>query len=578
MNFLSPHFLWGLLAAVPLIAVYFLKVRPRRRQVTAFFLWQQVFEKRKSSSLFQRLRNALSLILMLLTLAAAVFAAAGLRFQKSDERDLVVIIDASPSMHANVNGKPLITQARSTTRDWIKALNGTRRIAIALAANDLHFISHLSESPRDLLDACDLITATDLPITPMSVAAVNAAAAHGAAHTRFVLITDGNRGWEGLAPNIEVVRLTNKALPNAGFIAADLEWSGIAGRQARFFYQVASSYPSAKYLELELRNEDDPSFLRILPLSLKPGEISTATVDIVGAQPGRWTTRLLGGDAFPDDDQVALGLAPRKPVRVAIPATDSYFFQRCVESFQAASGALTLVTSAPDVVLARGSAPPDASAALIFAPQGESPFWTSIGKPCEVLLPETKSPGHPVLKNLDFDALRFEGALAIVPPAGSLILATAESGVPLIWQTTVANKTAVVVNLDPDDGEFFLSPWFPVIVHNAATHLAGRASPPRAVFATGSVVTLPGGATSPAGSKLTDPPVLLNQRGHWRTSIGEWFGAAIFSESETVLDAKGPAASAKPIEHGHPALVWLLILALSLLAGEMLLYHRRKVG
>ncbi|MEI6176442.1 MAG: BatA domain-containing protein [Verrucomicrobiota bacterium] len=578
MNFLSPNFLWGLLAAVPLIAVYFLKVRPRRRQVTAFFLWQQVFEKRKASSLFQRLRNALSLILMLFTLVAAVLAAAGLRLQKSDERDLVVIIDASPSMHASVNGKSLIAQARITTRDWIKALNGTRRIAIALAANDLHFLSHLSESPRDLLEATDLITVTDLPITPATVEAVNAAAAHAAAHTRFVLMTDGNRGWEGLAPNIEVVRLSDKALPNAGFIAADIEWSGIAGRQARFFYQVASSYPGGKYVELELRNEDDPSFLRILPLNLKPGEATATTLDVDAAQPGRWSARLLGGDAFPDDDQVALGLAPRMPVRVAIPATDSYFFQRCVESFQAASGALTLVTTAPDVVLAKGSAPPAANASLIFAPQGDSPFWKSIGKPIEVLLPEVKSPGHPVLKNLDFDALRFEGARAIVPPEGSLILATAESGMPLIWQSTVSNKTAVVVNLDPNEGEFFLSPWFPVIVHNAATHLAGRASPTRAVFATGSVVTLPGVLISPAGANLSDPQVVLNQRGHWRTSTGEWFGAAILSESETVLDAKGPAASAKPIERGYPLLVWLLILSLGLLAGEMLLYHRRKVG
>jgi hypothetical protein len=610
MNFLSPQFLWGLLAAVPLVAVYFLKVRPRRRTVTAFFLWQQVFEKRKSASLFQRLRDALSLLLMLLTLAAAVFAAAGLRFRKSDERDLVVIVDASPSMRARVDGKSLVAQARTTTREWIKALNGTRRMAIGLAANDLHFISHLSESPRDLLDATDLIAAADLPITPATVAAVNAAAAYGAARTRFILVTDGSRGWEGLAPNIEVVRLTDQALPNAGFIAADLEWSGIAGSQARFFYQIGSSFLVDKHLELELRNADDPALLRIIPLTLKPGTPVTDTLDVEGASPGRWTARLLGGDAFPDDDQAALGLAPRRPVSVAIPPTDAYFFQRCVESFQVASGALQLVSANPEVVLAKGNAGGAGilpAASLIFAPQGESPFWKSVGEPCEVLLPEAKQPGHPVLKNLDFEALRFEGARAVVPAENSLILATAESGMPLIWQATVANKTAVVVNLDPDEGEFFLSPWFPVIVHNAATHLAGRSSPPRAVVATGSLATVPGGATPPnnpppengvansghgqnarttggagilpaAAPALADSTLLIDQRGHWHAATGEWFGGAILSEPETVLDAKGPAASAKSIERGHPPLVWLLFLALGLLAGEMLLYHRRKVG
>jgi hypothetical protein len=633
MNFLSPQFLWGLLAAVPLVAVYFLKVRPRRRTVTAFFLWQQVFEKRKSASLFQRLRDALSLLLMLLTLAAAVFAAAGLRFRKTDERDLVVIVDASPSMRARVDGKSLVAQARTTTRDWIKALNGTRRMAIGLAANDLHFISHLSESPRDLLDATDLIAATDLPITPATVAAVNAVAAHGAARTRFILVTDGSRGWEGLAPNIEVVRLTDQALPNAGFIAADLEWSGIAGSQARFFYQIGSSFPEEKHVELELRNADDSSLLRIIPLTLKPGTPVTDTLDVEGASPGRWTARLLGGDAFPDDDQAALGLAPRRPVRVAIPPADAYFFQRCVESFQVASGALQLVSANPEVVLAKGSAAPInaaraaetaapdlgqnarttggagilPAALLIFAPQGESPFWKSVGEPCEVLLPVAKQPGHPVLKNLDFEALRFEGARAVVPSDGALILVTAESGMPLIWQATVADKTAIVVNLDPDEGEFFLSPWFPVMVHSAATHLAGRSAPPRAVVATGGFASVPGGATPPnnpppengveapghgqnarttggagilpaAAPALADSTVLVDHRGHWHAATGEWFGGALLSEPETVLDAKGPAASAKPIERGHPPPVWLLVLALGLLAGEMLLYHRRKVG
>lgn len=578
MNFLTPQFLWGLLAAVPLVAVYFLKVRPRRRSVTAFFLWQQVFENRKSASLFQRLRDALSLLLMLLTLAAAVFAAAGLRFRKTDERDLVVIIDASPSMRAKTNGKTLVAQARNTTREWIKALNGTRRMAIGLAAGDLHFISHLSESPRDLLDSTDSIVATDLPITAATVTAVNAAAAHGAAHTRVILVTDGSRGWEGLAPDIEVVRLTDQPLANAGFIAADLEWSGVAGSRARFFYQIGSSFAAEKHLELELRNGDDPSLLRIIPVTLKPGETATDTLEVEGASPGRWTARLLGGDAFPDDDVAALGLAPRLPVRVAIPVTDAYFFQRCVESFQVASGALQLVTTAPEVVLAKGTAPSAATTSVIFAPQGESPFWKSVGEPCDVLLPEARQAGHPVLRNLDFEALRFEGARSIVPPEGALILATAESGMPLIWQTTVSNQSAVVVNLDPDEGEFFLSPWFPVIVHNAATHLAGRSSPPRAVFATGSIATVAGGATPPSGPALTEISFPVNQSGHWHAATGEWFGGALLSEPETVLDGKGPAASALPIERGHPPLVWLLVLALTLLAGEMLLYHRRKVG
>ena len=66
MTFLQPAMLWSLLVLLPLAAIYFLKVRPRRKPTTAFFLWEKIFQEKRASSLFQRLRDAWSLLLMLL--------------------------------------------------------------------------------------------------------------------------------------------------------------------------------------------------------------------------------------------------------------------------------------------------------------------------------------------------------------------------------------------------------------------------------------------------------------------------------------------------------------------------------
>ncbi len=74
MTFGFPAFFWATLALLPLAAVYFIKTRPRRQPVNAFFLWQQVFKQKASNSLFQRLRNLLSLLLVALAFLAAVFA------------------------------------------------------------------------------------------------------------------------------------------------------------------------------------------------------------------------------------------------------------------------------------------------------------------------------------------------------------------------------------------------------------------------------------------------------------------------------------------------------------------------
>ena len=64
MKFLAPLFFWSFLSFLPLVAIYFLKVRPRRREATAYFLWNRVFTEKKSTSLFQRLRDLLSLLLL----------------------------------------------------------------------------------------------------------------------------------------------------------------------------------------------------------------------------------------------------------------------------------------------------------------------------------------------------------------------------------------------------------------------------------------------------------------------------------------------------------------------------------
>ena len=85
MTFLSPTMLWSLAVLVPLAAIYFLKVRPRRKPTTAYFLWERIFQEKRASSLFHRLRDVWSLVLMALAAAAVCFALA--RPEWADQRN-----------------------------------------------------------------------------------------------------------------------------------------------------------------------------------------------------------------------------------------------------------------------------------------------------------------------------------------------------------------------------------------------------------------------------------------------------------------------------------------------------------
>ncbi|MES2657597.1 MAG: BatA and WFA domain-containing protein [Verrucomicrobiota bacterium] len=578
MSFSSPAFLWILAALAPLVAIYFLKIRPRRLPVNAFFLWNQIFEERRASSLFQRLRDLISLLLLALVIAALAIAAAGPRFSQDDKRDLLIVIDVSPSMRAKVGGRETIQQAKNRAREIIRALNGTRRAALATSSGELRFLCHLSSAPKDLLDALARVEVSDMPVTSAAIRSLNAFSASSGSGHRVLLLTDGHGGWEGLSPGIEVIRLGGTA-PNAGLVAADITWAESGGRNARFYYRIVSTFPKETYAELELRNEDGGGLARLVPVVLRPGEEASATLDVENASAGRWTAILKIEDALATDNQVSLGLAERRPVAIRLDTRDAYFFGRCVDAFAQTGGLLTRVESGGDIAIAQGTTPADGKL-LIFAPDGESPFWKSVGEPLEILAVESKVKDHPLVRSLDLDALRFEGARKIEPAAGSLILANSESGVPLIWKSQVGNRTAVVVNLDPTRGDFFLSPWFPALVHGAAVHLADRENPMLAVYPTGTRLSIPG-KFSDTKEKVTRDGLLIERRGIYQmehAGMNIPFGGALLEPAETRLDGGGPLANARAVAQGQPVSFWLIVVAILVLTAESLLYHRRKAG
>ena len=108
MNFLTPTSLFLFALAIPIIALYILKLRRRREPVSTLMFWEQLFKERQTTSLFQKLKHLLSLLLQLLFLALLVFAIARPQFAfiTKSARQLIVIIDHSASMNAALNLEP----------------------------------------------------------------------------------------------------------------------------------------------------------------------------------------------------------------------------------------------------------------------------------------------------------------------------------------------------------------------------------------------------------------------------------------------------------------------------------------
>jgi hypothetical protein len=589
VSLLSPWWLLSLIALPIMAALYLLKVRPRRQATNAFFLWEQIYQQNSSRAFFKRLRDLWSLLLMLLVLALLAFAMAEPVIDTEDPRDLIIVVDASASMQAQTGHGTRMELAQAEAERLIRGLNGQRQAAVASVSDRLHFHSHLSRYPRELLDAVATIEASDMPLRESAMQRLIEDLLAEDASYRILFLTDHQSSAMELPPGLDYSVLELEPVANAGIVAADVQWQPGRADAATFYLRVLNSADSELSADLELRNLKTGVVAKILPLTIAAGDSFETVFELEGVIPGIWQMSLLHNDAFSLDDTVTLGLNPRRPITVSIESAHHWFYENCVRAFEQAGGVLELKNADASLQLVEGEGISDAPTSLIFNPKGSSPFWESLGEPIAVDLPEVLTPTHPFLEHLDVPALRFAGARELVPAPGALVLVAAEDGTPLIYKITRDQRSALVVNLDPNASNFFLSPWFPVIVHAAALHLSGRESAVAPVYASGRSVQVPGESgtswTMTAPRDLTSDvfggqsrPLPFVGTYQLNTDSLRWdFGVGLLNPEESRLTiASGSEVSGLT---GNASLAhWFLIAAILLLVVESLLYHRRVVG
>src|SRR5438445_2347278 len=103
MSFLSPLAFALTALVLPLILLYFLKIRRRERRVPSLLLWDPSLRDREASAFFQRLQRDPLLILQILALLALSLALArpAATIMGDGARKVVVVLATSASMKAH---------------------------------------------------------------------------------------------------------------------------------------------------------------------------------------------------------------------------------------------------------------------------------------------------------------------------------------------------------------------------------------------------------------------------------------------------------------------------------------------
>ncbi len=193
MSFALPIALTLAALALPIIALYILKVRLRRVPVSTNLFWKQIYEEKPPRSIWQHFRHLLSLLLQLLLLLFIVLAIADPYFswQLLQARRLVIVIDNSASMRATDVKPTRLDAAKNGALELIDGLRFRDEVAIVLAGSTPEVVVGMTGHAPTLRDAINGIEFSDNPTSLTTAIELGRRLIGEHPHGQVLVMTDG---------------------------------------------------------------------------------------------------------------------------------------------------------------------------------------------------------------------------------------------------------------------------------------------------------------------------------------------------------------------------------------------------
>lgn len=193
MSFALPIALTIAALALPIIAMYILKVRLRRVPVSTNLFWKQIYDEKPPRSIWQHFRHLLSLLLQLLLLLLIVLAIADPYFpwQLLQARRMVIVIDNSASMRATDVKPTRLDAAKNGALELIDGLRFRDEVAIVLAGSTPEVVVGMTGHAPTLRDAINGIESSDNPTSLITAIELGRRLIGEHPHGQVLVLTDG---------------------------------------------------------------------------------------------------------------------------------------------------------------------------------------------------------------------------------------------------------------------------------------------------------------------------------------------------------------------------------------------------
>jgi Ca-activated chloride channel homolog len=609
MSFLAPFALAFFALSVPLVLLYFLKVRRRERTVSSLLLWHTSLRDREASTFFQRLHRDPLLILQLLALLALALALARpvATVMGQGARKVVIVLDTSASMKAHDVAPSRFEAARAGATGLVRGLGEGAEVMVIEAGVQPKVTAALARDRERALAAIRGAQPRDLPTRIQEavrtaralVAAEPRAEIHVFTDGAFSLaksedVADPRVRWIGVGQGGRNVAITSLSIRKSYYGAFD--------HQAFVSLVNYSSEPQTFSFRLEL----DGKPIAERELTLEPNVRRSMVNAFSHSGGGTITARIRLDDDLAVDNTAYAVLPPPRKIAVLLVSAGNLFLEKVLRT----DPQVALDVRTPDqyqggmadadiVVLDSVTPPRVGPGRFVFVNVVPSDVPLEVLGRLERPTIMDWDRAHPVMRHVEFAKVTIEDAMRIRPLAAGRPVVEAVGG-PIVYALEEPERKALFVGFDLFKTDFPLRVAFPLVLSNTLRwlHPAGL-DQSSFQFATGQPILLPAPhgvttvtVTTPSSRVVqgrvtrgmvsfteTDEAgiyTLATSRGETRVAVN----LADADESKLTPhplpapSAHGPVAAPVPVQREFWAL--FVILAVLLLVAEGLLYWRRQ--
>jgi Ca-activated chloride channel family protein len=442
-----PLALLALVSVPALTAIYLLRNRFRRRQVSSLVLWQFHVQPKAGGSRVHRLQLPLLFFLELAALVLLVTAAAAPRWRlAASTRPLIVILDDSFSMQAVTDQVP----ARSRGREVLRKLFASRPppgTRVILAGREPRLLGAPARGWAELDRLLDRWTCWS-PSTSIAQA-ITLASEMGKLQADILVITDHAPGDAHFGANRLLWRAVGTPLDNAAIVNATRTANG---DQDRCLVEIANL--SRQPVRSGLLMRCGTNVVRREVLALGAQERQRLVFTLPASAPALDAS--LDPDALAADNQANLLPPIRRRVRVQVVLTNSVL-RSLVERTLDATGLRAALTENPQLVIHQADSSPSKDAWSLN--------WRVPAKPTAYTGPFVLDTAHPLAEGLDLEGVIWAASPAThLPGTVPVVLA---GNVPLLTvREDALGREFLELNLDPSLSTLNATPDWPILFWN----------------------------------------------------------------------------------------------------------------